>query len=168
MPRLICCSHKEFNDIMEKNGWSDSNIPSDCAFISIIGTPECQKYYLKEDAPHWFKSEASGQVCNLEFDDIARDEFTWNGITFYGLSMEQAEKIVKFIDKNLGKNFYIHCRAGKSRSQGIVRYILDIYPDMYDSSDCREDNPCLTPNMDVVIKLKRSMWNEVLSQEKDR
>lgn len=159
MAKLICCSQYEFDDICRKNGWTPSNIPRNCAFISIIGSPDCIKYYIREKQEHWFKEENS-QICNLEFDDIAEDYRIWKGYVFYGMKKEQAEKLAKFIKANLGKTFYIHCMAGQSRSQGVVRYILDCYPDYYTEADTRPDNPCLTPNIDVVAKLKRA-WREL-------
>ena len=155
--KLVCCSQFEFDEICRVNGWSSNCMPPDCAFISIIGTPDCF-IYLNKTYYHWFKEENS-QICNLEFDDISQDSKQWRGLNFYGMSQAQAEKTVKFIESNLGKKFFIHCLAGQSRSQGIVRYILDVYPDYYTEMDTRRDNPCFTPNIDVVAKLKRAWRN---------
>ena len=44
---------------------------------------------------------------------------------------------------------------GVSRSQGVVRYILDTYGDEYDIKT-NPNNPCLTPNIHVVLMLKRA------------
>ena len=153
---LYCFSHREFDLECEKHGWSDSCLPPDIAFISIIGTSECQKYYLGEKEEHFFK-QSWPTVLNLEFDDVSEDSITWKGHTYYGLSMNQAEEIVKFIETNMGKHFWIHCRAGQSRSQGIVRYILDCYPEVLWKT--RPENPPHTPNIDVLSKLKRIWWN---------
>lgn len=156
---LWCFSHSEFDMECERNGWSDENLPENIAFISIVGSPDCQEYYLGEKETHYF-SQSHPTVLNLAFDDLACDSREWKGHVFYGLRGEQAEEIVKFIKANLGKDFWIHCRAGQSRSQGIVRYILDCYPDIV--WETRRSNPCDTPNIDVVTKLKRIYWRDVL------
>jgi len=150
MRKLYCYSHNDFDMMCEKEGWNDDNIPDNAAFISICGTPDCQKYYLGEIENHWFNS--SPQVLNLDFDDISTDSIEWHGHIFYGLTIEQAREAVEFIERNKGKDIYIHCRAGQSRSQGFVRYILDCYPEF--NYETRQDNPCNTPNIDVVCKLK--------------
>ena len=134
----------------------------DKAFIQIIGTPECRKYYLNDDiTKHWFINCTSNNVLNLEFDDIDEDEIVWNKRIFKGINNKQAKQIVNFIELHKGKDFYISCRAGKSRSQGICRYILDMYGKEYgydETKSCRKDNPCLTPNMRVVTMLKREYY----------
>lgn len=79
----------------------------------------------------------------------------------YGLitcmNYEQAVKIVRFIDSHIQRDvntIYVHCSAGRSRSQGVVRYVLDTYPDI--SWTTNPLNPCLTPNYYVVRMLKRA------------
>lgn len=89
-----------------------NEVKDDKAFISIIGTEECRKYYLEEDTNHWFNNCTEDNVLNLEFDDVNEDIVIWKGHTFYGITDEQAEQIVDFIEKHKGKDFYIHCRAG--------------------------------------------------------
>lgn len=150
--KLYCFSRSDFDNECFFKGWNDECCPENVAFISITGTEECQMYYLKEKEEHWFKQEHPN-VLNISFDDIDTDEVEWEGHIFYGLQPEQAKEIVRFIEYNLGKDFWIHCRAGQSRSQGIVRFILDCYPE-YDWKT-RPNNPCITPNIDVVAKLKR-------------
>ena len=162
---LWCFSHSEFDLECEQRGWSDENLPPDVAFISIVGSKECQEYYLGEEETHYF-SQSSPTVLNLGFDDIPRDSIVWKGHTFYGLNMEQAREIVEFIKNNIGKDFWIHFRAGQSRSQGIVRYVLDCYPDIVWKT--RIDNPCETPNIDVVAKLKRIYWEDVLESDQNK
>ena len=156
--KVECYSHEEFDTLCETNGWNDSDKPDDIAFISICCTPNCAKYWLEEEDEHWFK-QSEGNVLNLNFDDISCDEREWNGFVFYGMSMGQAEETVEFIQRMIDqgiRRFWIHCRAGQSRSQGVVRYISDCYKDQFEIKT-RSDNPCLTPNIDVVAKLKR-IW----------
>jgi hypothetical protein len=80
----------------ERNGWNDENLPPDIAFISIVGSKECQEYYLGEEETHYF-SQSHPTVLNLAFDDIPKDQVEWKGHVFYGLSEEQAEEIVEFV-----------------------------------------------------------------------
>lgn len=160
--RINVFSHNDFDEKMYQMGIFSSNVndEKDKAFISIIGTPQCQKYYLEMDSYHWFKHNGDN-VLNLEFDDISTEEFEWKGHTFYGISEEQTKQCVEFIEKNIGKHFYIHCQAGKSRSQAICRYILDMYGKEYgydEKLSCRKDNPCKTPNIHVLTKLKREYY----------
>lgn len=73
------------------------------------------------------------------------------------LDYEEAFALVKWIDNRIKHDdtIYIHCAAGVSRSQGIVRYILDTYGDEYEIKT-NPNNPCLTPNIHVVLMLKRA------------
>lgn len=150
----------KFNNLCQNNGWNDSNIPSDKAFISICCTDECiQGYILARDPDaideHWFKQDHDN-VINLNFDDIIDDEMiskTNEGtFTYRCISKADAKRLYNFIENNKGKDFIIHCRAGKSRSQGVARFIYDCYPE-YENG--RPENPCLYPNVNVVAKLKR-------------
>ena len=158
MRKIYCYSHAEFDIKCYNSGWNDSNIPEDKAFISIIGTKECQDYYLEETEDHWFSDTSSGRVLNLEFDDISDDTYTWKGHIFTGISEKQAMEVVNFIESNLNCDFYIHCRAGRSRSQGVVRFILDMYPDLFEQG--RPENPCISPNYFVVKQLKHAYYEK--------
>ena len=73
------------------------------------------------------------------------------------LDYEEAFALVKWIDFHIKHDdtIYIHCAAGISRSQGVVKYILDTYGDEYDIKT-NPNNPCLTPNVHVVLMLKRA------------
>lgn len=164
MNRISVFSHNDFDEKMYHLGLNMFNVEDekDKAFISIIGTPQCQKYYLEENELHWFKNNTHN-VLNLEFDDIDEESINWKGHTFYGLTESQAKQIVEFIDNNKGKHFYIHCKAGRSRSQGICRYILDTYGKEYgydEKESCRKENPCVTPNIRVVSMLKQEYRNK--------
>lgn len=73
------------------------------------------------------------------------------------LDYEEAFKLVDWLDWRIKHDdiIYIHCAVGASRSQGVVRYILDTYGHEYDIKT-NPDNPCLTPNSHVVMMLKRA------------
>lgn len=109
-------------------------------FESVFITDEAVVISITENEnEHYFRQAKN--VLNVEFLD---DD---------SLCLEKALDIVKFIHDNIHKDFYIHCSAGKSRSQAIVRYILDCYPQY--EWETREDNPCDTPNYHVVQQLKK-------------
>ena len=63
-------------------------------------------------------------------------------------------KLAEFIENNINSDFYVHCEAGYSRSQGVVRYILDVYGE--ENFETRRCNPCRTPNLFVTAMLKRA------------
>ena len=128
----------------------------DTAIISIECTGECRKYYLLEekgdsDSEHILPS--GNRVLNLDFDDLDHDR-EYKGHHFKTITEEQAIEAVNFIEANIGKDFIIHCGAGRSRSQGFFRFIIDTYPDYYEECEENKRNPCITPNMEVVRKLK--------------
>ena len=121
-----------FDQEMEDRMLDDTNVEcvTDEAFISIIGTEECLVHYLDEPyTEHWFKVDHPN-VLNLEFDDVDHD-IEYKGHVFKGISEEQAERTVAFIEANLGKNFTIHCRAGKSRSQAVGKFIFSQYKEYF-------------------------------------
>ena len=65
-------------------------------------------------------------VLNLEFDDVTEDT-EFNGHLLKAMTEEQAQKCVDFIENNIGKHIYIHCRAGISRSGAIAKFIVEFY-----------------------------------------
>ena len=161
---ITVLSHQRFDEKMEEMGVNDSNVETfeDYAFISIIGTDECLKWYLHEEGTkHWFKEEHDN-VLNLEFDDLEND-IEYFGHTFKAMSEEQAEKTFHFIERNLGRNFIIHCRAGMSRSQGVAFFIKDTYNDWF-----KEEQPSMNrdfANKGVIRKLNKLIWNISFNQD---
>lgn len=121
--KIIVLPKIKFDREMEKNGWSDNNLPSDKAFISICCNPIIKKNYLEDHKhktdEHWFKHNHDN-VLNVEFDDIFVPEFETNYGMAYGITDTVAKEIVDFAKKNKDKNeIYIHCMAGRSRSVGV-------------------------------------------------
>jgi len=169
---LMCYSKRDFDSKMVHSNWmNEMQLPNNIAVISI-----CSKY--DEEDQHWF-SNLSSHVLNVDFDDVSPESdfgdkydemlddtaLSANEFSYYimrlgrkqqvhALDHEMAFKIVRFIDNHISCDFYVHCSAGLSRSQAIVRYILDTYGDS--GFITREDNPCLTPNMHVLRMLKRA------------
>jgi len=149
--KVVVYSKKDFREIDE-----NERSRLDKAIISIECTGECRKYYLLEekgnsDSEHILPS--SNRVLNLDFDDLACDT-EYKGHQFKTISEEQAIEAVNFIESNIGKDFIIHCGAGKSRSQGFFRFIIDTYPEYYEECEENKRNPCITPNVEVIRKLK--------------
>lgn len=118
-------------------------ICNDVIFKELIDDDSCTISISDPDNP---KHMLDGTVDNVLNVDFADDDCS--------MTDEQAEQIVDFINKNIGKNFYVHCSAGKSRSQGVVRFMTDVYPDI--EWETRQDNPCITQNYHVVCMLKRA------------
>lgn len=136
----------------------------DVVYISISASEECalEHFYDMTEANHYLPD--ADNVLNLNFDDITED-FTFKNefgedVTYHAISPEQARKIIDFVDDNIGKHIIIHCRAGKSRSQGVCRAIYDCYGDKYEPNEFNLVNPCDTPNPDVLSKVKRSFYEK--------
>lgn len=75
---------------------------------------------------------------------------------FHCLDYEEAKELVQWIERRIKKDdtIYVHCAAGVSRSQGVVRYIIDEYSDIYDIR-LNPENPNDTYNPHVTRMLKR-------------
>lgn len=146
--KLYCFSREEFISLLP--------IPKNTAVISIIETQQCQDYYKrKESHPLDPLLAPDENIFNAVFDDINTETLSYKGYTFEGLLEDQAQELALFIDRqvNEGRDIYVHCRAGKSRSQGVVDYIKTVYQDI--NWELRKDNPCLTPNAQVKSALMR-------------
>ena len=150
MQKLYCYSAQVFKQVMEGNGWRNNTLPENVACIEICATPDVLDYYGDRfslaDKP-WFVERKNRplpkNVLKLHFDDITEEvRVIGDGKFAWGIKPDQAKRIVEFIDGNIDKDFYIHCHAGKSRSQAIVRFILDFYPDH--DWETRPENPCHT------------------------
>lgn len=73
------------------------------------------------------------------------------------MDYEEAFDLVKWIETEINSSdtFYIHCGAGRSRSQAVVRYIRDIYGNDFDIK-LNPNNPNDTYNPHVLLMLKRA------------
>ena len=127
--------HRLFDIVMSENNWNDENRPEDSAFISICCLPEIKKGYLeavkKETDEHWFK-ENHENVLNVDFDDILMEKAETEYGTAYGMTDEDAKKIIEFIDNNKDKkNWYLYCRSGRSRSVATGMFIKKYLNEKY-------------------------------------
>jgi hypothetical protein len=147
MAKLWCWCQEEFD-----HAFKDSGLPEGACAISIIGTPEVLTEYLEE--PETTHALPDGpNVLNLEFDDIACPEICRKGIHAYGISDEQAAETVRFLERaiDLGLDIYVHCRAGYSRSQAIVRYVKSRWEGPWETNPLNPDDK---PNYYVLGKLR--------------
>ena len=163
---ILVSSQATFNNRMQFMQLTSENVEQhrDMAFISIIGTEECLKYYLDEaDTVHYFNDAEN--VCNLEFDDITHD-IVYHGHQFYAMSEAQAEKTFNFIDKIINNDvqtitFHIHCRAGYSRSRAVAEFIFRYCLDNDIDVEYTERNEYYDYiNRDVLMKLNHVYYNK--------
>ena len=155
---LWCTGFNEFRQLMNSKGWD--TVPDNVAIISINNS----KYAHVEDEYHIF--ESADNVLNLDFDDIdpmalGLDEYTeihtyntaYGDNTIQFFTDKMASDAVDFIERNIDKDFYIHCSAGVSRSQAFVRYISTTY--FNHTWFANSENPCRHPNGFVYAKLNK-------------
>lgn len=161
--KLKVLSHYLFDEDMKEMNLSDNNVEDvNMAFISIIGTEECLKYYLDEsNTRHYFKDHPN--VLNLDFDDISTD-VNYDGHIFRTMSMEQAEKTVDFIEKIIRGGVECiegHCRAGMSRSRAIFEFIYRLCNDKGIEVEYEDRNDYTTIlNQGVLRRLNHAYWKK--------
>jgi predicted protein tyrosine phosphatase len=160
----LAYSRMEFDKLVTDRGIDKKD---NIAIVSIVS---------ENDPNPQFTLEPSYRVIDVRFDDCDPYEFCeydsdvsdfsyyseWLGkyVKIHCLDGTQADMIVRRIDEwaNDSKidTIIVHCSAGASRSQGIVRYIHDTYSTEDYEVKARTDNPCDTPNYHVVSMLKRA------------
>ena len=180
---VLCYSHEGFNDYMREREWYQKP-GDDTATISICSPNDDDPMYWFQDMPYGnninldFDDFDPSKYWDHDMYDELLDKFmfTVDSETDWifksdncdtgklkAMSYMDAYMIVNFIHNMLirgVRTFVIHCSAGISRSQGIVRFIQDTYSDRYDIVT-RKDNPCITPNIHVVRMLKRIYRNNI-------
>lgn len=110
--------------------------------------------HIKQSNAYFNYCYVSGQ--NKEFFDI-----------IHVLDYEEAFELVDWIDWRIKHDdiIYVHCAAGASRSQGVVRFICDTYKNDYDIK-LNPYNPNNTYNPHVVLMLKRA-YRELFMKDLD-
>ena len=78
----------------------------------------------------------------------------------HALDYQEAFDLADWIDWRIKEDdtIYVHCAVGASRSQGVVRYIVDTYKYDYDIR-LNPNNPNNTYNPHVLMMLKRAYMN---------
>ena len=163
---ISICSPNE-GDLAEhwfKNDWN-------------INTGNLQDYSIfnldiDDTSPFWFdnhESECYDKALELYLDNkVKQSNAYFNHLYISGenkqyvdllhvLDYEEAFKLVDWIDWRIKHDdtIYIHCAVGASRSQGVVRYIVDTYGYDYDIK-LNPNNPNNTYNPHVLMMLKRA------------
>ena len=135
-------------------------------------------------SPFWFENHESkcyddaldlynnGKIkqSNIYFNHlyISGANREWVNIV-HALDYEESYKLVDWIDWRIkhDETIYIHCAVGASRSQGVVRYIIDTYGQEYDIR-LNPNNPNNTYNPHVVMMLKRAyrkFYNDIYEKD---
>lgn len=175
MAKLLAYSENRFRQIAEDEGWTLSYIPDDVAIVSICEpyseNGEWWKHLFEHDGKHVYNLNIP-DIDPLLFQDVLKDTpsdkckiyewenhkdfwiFEQNGNKQYCFNPDEAFGLANFIVRNAGKDFYIHCAAGLSRSQGVVKAILKNYPEFYNQSSLNQNN---LPNDELSNK-----WVEYL------
>jgi hypothetical protein len=155
--------HYLFEEKCKEDGLNDENVEDkkDKAFIDIIGTEECRKYYLMEEMQHYFNNFSN--VLNLEFDDLSQD-VEYDGHIFKAMTMEQAEKTVDFIEKMINDGviyFRICCRAGYSRSRALAEFIYRYCVEHHIEVEYTDRNDySMFLNQGILRRLNNAYWKK--------
>ncbi|MDR0926656.1 MAG: hypothetical protein LBO69_02685 [Ignavibacteria bacterium] len=155
--KIMVCSIKVFQTLMEENGLDDSNVEvfDTTAFVSIVSHAKKSigEMYFRHGVGdvHYFK-ENHANVINLDIDDVEAD-FEDAATVYKAITAEQADDLVSFIKNNEHKDFVIHCHAGISRSGGVALFLFDHF-DWVDREDFRINVlPRILPNMRIYRAL---------------
>lgn len=162
---ISICSPNEY-DLSEHWFKNDDNV------IGEDHTPRVFNLDIDDNGPFWFEDKES--KC---YDDsldlyingkLKQSNAYFNRLYISGpnrefvsllhsMDYEEAFKLARWIDWRIkyDDTIYIHCAAGVSRSQGVVRYILDTYSNDYDIK-LNPNNPNNTYNPHVLLMLKRA------------
>ena len=166
--KVYCYSKFAFVNEMKRLGWNDVTLPKNVAIISICCTEPVKEHWKSEgyegtEDEHYFRDAEN--VFNVDFDDIDAATRDCGDFVATCITDEQAEKLVKFIAEHSNCDFYIHCNAGKSRSQAVVRFITEWLGQTHDI-ETRAENPCLYPNIFVLNALRHAIGNSFNKLEK--
>lgn len=166
--KVYCYSKFAFVNEMKRFGWNDITLPKNVAIISICCTEPVKTHWKSKgydgtEDEHYFRDAEN--VFNVDFDDITEATSDCGDFVATCITPEQAEKLVDFIGKHSNDDFYIHCNAGKSRSQAVVRFITEWLGQTRDI-ETRRENPCLYPNIFVLNALRHAAGELFNTQEK--
>ena len=145
---------------------------NDCNTIGEDHNPRVFNLDIDDISPFWFENHESKcyddalelynngrtKQSNVYFNHLyisgTNREFV---DVVHALDYEEAYNLVDWLDWRIkhDETIYIHCAVGASRSQGVVRYIVDTYGEKYDIR-LNPDNPNNTYNPHVVMMLKRA------------
>ena len=148
-------SKNKFDKVMSEMGLSSDNVVEKvdyAAFISIISPDQpAERHYFERDTPN---------VLNLEFDDADEEiekAYKLSASPVHLFSVEDANKIIDFIQSNIGMDFYVHCTAGVSRSGAVGWFIRQMTNSNFE--DFCIHNPQINPN-GYVLKILNEVYTE--------
>jgi len=127
---------------------------------------------IDDCSPFWFEnheSECYDKALELFYENKKKQSNAYfNNVYVSGqnkeyldvlhcLDYEEAFELCSWIDWRIHHDdtIYIHCAVGASRSQGVVRYIVDTYGNEFDIK-LNPNNPNNTYNPHVLMMLKRA------------
>jgi len=154
MKKIYAVSHNKFIREIQRLGITNDNVKEhNTAFIQIGNTD------LEECEFMPFTLNNNDNVLSLRFDDC--DEVfntpiigSLRYVPQYPMSEEQAEIIFNFIENNKDKaTFLVHCKAGQSRSGGVIKFISEYFEIPYNL--ILRDNPMIYPNHRIVSLLRQ-------------
>lgn len=153
MKKIYAVSHNNFLKTIKRLDINDDNVlKHNTAFIQIGNTD------LEDSNTLPFYLNDTDNVLSLRFDDCD-EEFSipvigqLRYVPQYPMSEQQAETIFNFIEKNKDKaTFLVHCRAGQSRSGGVIKFIAEYFNIPY--NELIKDNPQIYPNQRIVSLLR--------------
>ena len=140
--------------------------------------PQIFNLDIDDISPFWF--EKNENECYDNALDLYRNNYTklsnayfnylvkgYDNYIYHCMDYEEAFDLCSWIDWRIKEDttIYIHCMVGASRSQGVVRYIVDTYGNDYDIK-LNPDNPNNTYNPHVVMMLKRA-YRELFMKDVD-
>ena len=100
--------------------------------------------------------ESDINVLNVDFDDITDSVLETKYGRALGITIEQAQQIVDFIIDRYSKgveNWYLHCRAGRSRSAACGQFLIGFLKQYTDDVN---DNGFLKDKINTFV------WNKLL------
>ena len=162
---ISICSPNE-DDLAEHWFKNDYNV------IGENHNPRVFNLDIDDISPFWFEnheSECYDKALELFYSNKKKQSNAYfNNIYVSGpnkefvdllhcLDYEEAFELCPWIDWRIHHDdtIYIHCAVGASRSQGVVRYIIDTYRNEFDIK-LNPNNPNNTYNPHVLMMLKRA------------
>lgn len=144
--KVYCFSYLEFKKLVKDFEWvSEKYVDNNVAIISITNPKSDDEKLNDWTTEHPISNYTLGdlnKVLNISFHDDSED-----------FGPDEAKCIIDFIQANKGKDFYVHCIMGKSRSQAICRFILDNFEGYVEGRPY--ENPIKTPNYHILSTLNR-------------
>ena len=176
VPKDVCiisiCSKNEEYEHWFKKDWH--NYPNEYKRIFNLDIDDCGPFWFGSNENDCYDKalkvyiegniEESNSYFNHDYTSGPNKEYFES---LHVLDYKEAFDLVCFINRNIErykiKTIFIHCAVGASRSQGVVRYILDTYGNRFDIKT-NPENPCIIPNAHLCMMLKRAyrcIFNEV-------